>query len=195
MSCLKHLDLSDNNSVRGISPNLLSLNLSRNNISAPFDLPLTPCLVQSLNLSYNKIPFYQFKSFLKNINFPNLKELVLDHIQLNGPIEPIQRFIDQSLSLSSLSVVECDLSEGSYFNITNGVRYNRSLKFVDLSRNRVSCDKIAQNVSLMLQGGTLTALRMRYCDIKDNFGAIIFNGLQRSHFIESIDMMNNLLGD
>ena len=55
--------------------------------------------------------------------------------------------------------------------------------------------KVAESLSSMLQGGTLTHLKMRHCDIKDHLGAIIFNGLQKTHAVESIDMMNNLLGD
>ena len=137
------MDLSDNSHVKGISPSLLSLNLARNSISAPFELPMTPCLLQSLNLSYNKIPYYYFKSFLKNIYFPNLKQLVLDRIHLNGPIGPIQSFLEQTLSLESLSLVECDLGGESYVQIAGGIRNNRSLKFVDLSRNRVNNTRVA----------------------------------------------------
>ena len=47
----------------------------------------------------------------------------------------------------------------------------------------------------MLQGGSLTHLKMRHCDIKDPMGAIIFFNLKKTHSVESIDMMNNLLGD
>ena len=79
---LKHLDLSDNTNVRGINPSLLSLNLSRNGLSSPFDTPLPPCQLQSLNISYNKIPYYLFKTFLKTTYFPALRHLNLDHIRL-----------------------------------------------------------------------------------------------------------------
>jgi len=58
---LKKLDLSDNTNVRGVCSTLVSLNLSRNGISAPFDFPLVPLELQYLNISYNKIPFYHFK--------------------------------------------------------------------------------------------------------------------------------------
>lgn len=143
---LKHLDLSDNSNVKGISPSLISLNLARNNITTPFDLPLTPCLLQSLNLSHNKIPYYHFKSFLKNIYFPNLKHLVLDHIHLTGIIYPIQQFLESSLSLSTLSLVECELSLESYLNIANGVKFNKGLRYVDLSRNRVTSVKVAESL-------------------------------------------------
>ena len=192
---LKHLDLSDNTAVKGISPSLISLNLAKNNISIPFELPLAPCLVQVLNLSYNKIPYYHFKLFLRNIYFPNLKTLTLDRLQLNGHIPHIQQFIEQSLSLTSLSMVECDLSLDSFQHVANGVRFNRSLKWLDLSRNRVVYDKVAEMLSLMLQGGTVTHLKMRHCDIKDNLGSLIFANIHKGKFIESIDMMNNLLGD
>ena len=47
----------------------------------------------------------------------------------------------------------------------------------------------------MLQGSSLTHLKMRHCDIKDHLGALIFKNLNKTHAIESIDMMNNLLGD
>lgn len=90
---LQHLDLSDNTNVRGINPSLLSLNLSRNNISSPFDVPLPPCQLQSLNISYNKIPYYLFKSFLKTSYFPALRHLNLDRIRLEGSIYPIQQFL------------------------------------------------------------------------------------------------------
>lgn len=96
-----------------------------------------------MNLSYNKIPYYHFKSFLKNIYFPNLKHLILDHIQLSGVIFPVQQFIEASLSLTILSMVECDLNHDSYPNVTNGIKFNKSLKYVDLSRNRVTNEKIA----------------------------------------------------
>ena len=46
----------------------------------------------------------------------------------------------------------------------------------------------------MLQMSPLTSLKMRHCDIKDHLGAIIFSNLHKTH-IESIDFMNNLLGD
>lgn len=47
----------------------------------------------------------------------------------------------------------------------------------------------------MLQGGSVTHLKMRHCDIKDHLGAIIFTDIHKGKYIESIDMMNNLLGD
>lgn len=47
----------------------------------------------------------------------------------------------------------------------------------------------------MLQGGSLTHLKMRHCDIKDHLGATIFTDIHKGKYIESIDMMNNLLGD
>ena len=46
----------------------------------------------------------------------------------------------------------------------------------------MSC-KVAENLSLMLQGGALTHLKMRHCDIKDNLGAVIFSGLQKTHSV------------
>jgi hypothetical protein len=107
---LKHLDISDNTNVKGICSTLLSLNLSKNGIVSPFELPLPPCQLQNLNLSYNKIPYFYFKSFLKMSYFPSLRQLTLDHIQLNGPIYPIQQFLEQTHSLATLSVVECDLT-------------------------------------------------------------------------------------
>lgn len=60
-AALKVIDLSDNTNVKGISTTIKSLNLSRNNITIPFSLPLTACELQYLNLSYNKIPYYHFK--------------------------------------------------------------------------------------------------------------------------------------
>ena len=48
----------------------------------------------------------------------------------------------------------------------------------------------------MLRGCSLSHLKMRHCDIKDNLGAIIFSGIQKGrNCIESMDLMNNLLGD
>ena len=47
----------------------------------------------------------------------------------------------------------------------------------------------------MIQGGSITHLKMRHCDIKDLLGALIFKDISKSLSIESIDMMNNLLGD
>ena len=104
-SSLKHLDLSDNTNVRGINPTLLSLNLSKNSINTPFDLPIPPCQHQSSNLSYNKIPYFLFKSFLKTTYFPSLQVLILDRVPLNGSIYPIQQFMEHSLSLNTLSAV------------------------------------------------------------------------------------------
>lgn len=103
--------------------------------------------------------------------------------------------MEHSLSLSTISVVECDLTIDSYLNISAGVRGSSSIKKVDLSRNRVVYDKVAEALSKMLQGSVLTHLKMRHCDIKDNFGALIFKNMSKSTLIESIDMMNNLLGD
>lgn len=136
-SNLQHLDLSDNTNVKGICPSLLSLNLSRNLLSMPFDLPLPSCQLQSLNLSYNKIPYYSFKIFLKTTYFPSLKVLNLDHIPLDGSIYPIQQFLEQSLSLTSFSAVDCDFTLDSYLNIANGIKGSNHLKSADLSRNRV----------------------------------------------------------
>lgn len=81
---MKRIDLSDNTNVRGICPTLKSLNLSKNGITVPFDQPIVPSELEHLNLSYNKIPYYQFKDFLKISYFSFLKHLILDHLQING---------------------------------------------------------------------------------------------------------------
>lgn len=47
----------------------------------------------------------------------------------------------------------------------------------------------------MLQGCSLKSLKMRHCDIKDHLGQIIFQNIHKNKAIETIDMMNNLLGD
>lgn len=192
---LKKLDLSDNTNVRGVCPTLYSLNLSKNGISAPFDFPLAPLELQYLNLSYNKIPFYHFKQFLKVNYLPALKYLILDHLKINGQVYPLQNFLQQSLSITFLSVVDCDLSPESYMNIANGVKNSRVIRFIDLTRNRIASDQVAKYVSNMLQSSSLIALRMRHCDIKDKLGEIIFSGLHTSRSLESIDIANNLLGD
>jgi hypothetical protein len=39
--------------------------------------------------------------------------------------------------------VDCDFTPESYTNILNGIKNNRSLKFVDLTRNRVTTERVA----------------------------------------------------
>lgn len=58
---IRHIDLSDNTNVKGIACNLLSLNLSRNSIVAPFTYPMSSNDLNYLNLSYNKISIDQLK--------------------------------------------------------------------------------------------------------------------------------------
>lgn len=85
--------------------------------------------------------------------------------------------------MNTLSVVECDLTIDSYLNLTAGVRGSNSLKKVDFSRNRIVYEKIAEALSKMIQGGSLTHLKMRHCDIKDHLGALIFKDINKSHVI------------
>jgi hypothetical protein len=96
--------------VCGTCQTLTSLNLSRNSITTPFALPIPPSELTHLNLSYNKIPYYHLKEFLKIPFFPTLKQLTLDRISLHGDLSPVQHFIEHSLSLKHLSFVDCDLS-------------------------------------------------------------------------------------
>lgn len=92
-------------------------------------------------------------------------------------------------------MVDCDLSQDSFANICQGVKYSKSLRSLDLTRNRVVNEKIADNISIMLQGANIYELKMRHCDIKDHLGSLIFKNLRKNKYIEKIDMMNNLLGD
>lgn len=55
--------------------------------------------------------------------------------------------------------------------------------------------KVAEDISAMMQGCLLKSIKMRHCDIKDHLGQIIFHNIRRNKYIETIDMMNNLLGD
>ena len=91
--------------------------------------------------------------------------------------------------------MDCDLTQESYLNIAQGVRYNHSLFSIDLTRNRVSSTRVAEGLSLMLQGASLRSLRMRHCDIKDRLGAIIFKSLRKNKLLEEFDMTNNLMGE
>lgn len=50
-SSLKHLNLSKNNGVVGIAPNLLSLNLCHNNISIVNKLVVADCRLKQLDIS------------------------------------------------------------------------------------------------------------------------------------------------
>jgi hypothetical protein len=86
-----------------------------------------PNELQYLNLSYNKIPYYHFKDFLKLTYFTGLKFLVLDHIKLDGDASAVQYFLEQSMSLLHLSLVDCDLSQASYGHIAQGIKHSRSL--------------------------------------------------------------------
>lgn len=79
--------------------------------------------------------------------------------------------------------MDCDLNTESFFNIAAGVRNSRNLRFLDLTRNRVANEKIAEYVSSILQSLGLMGLRMRHCDIKDKYGAIIFQGLRKSKYL------------
>ena len=56
-------------------------------------MPIVPNEVEYLNLSYNKIPYFHFKEFLKVLYFSRLEHLVLDHINLNGDVLSIQFFL------------------------------------------------------------------------------------------------------
>ena len=85
--------------------------------------------------------------------------------------------------MTSFSAVECDFSTESYINIANGLKGSNNIKFADLSRNRVIHEKVALSLSEMLQGGSLTHLKMRHCDIEDHMGALIFNNLRKTHSV------------
>jgi len=69
--------------------------------------------------------------------FSKLEYLILDHINLHGDLLSIQFFLEQSINIKHLSMIDCDFSLESFGNITNGIKSNRSLKTVDLTRNRV----------------------------------------------------------
>lgn len=181
--------------MRGIAPSLHSLNLARNGVSFPFTLPLSPCELQYLNLAQNKIPYYHFKDFLKTVYFPKLQQLVLDRISLHGEIKAVQAFLEAAVHLTHLSAVDCDFTPESYTNVLNGVKNNRSLRFVDLTRNRVTSERVAQHVSQMLQSTSASHIKLRNCDLKDHLGPILFLNLRRNKSLETIDLMNNLLGD
>lgn len=126
-SNVKHLDLSDNTGVKGISPTLLSLKLSRNAITIPFSYPMLPNELHLLDLSYNKIPYSHFKEFLKFSYFSSLKQLVVDHVRLDGDLSCFQYFLEQSLSIVHLSMVSCDIIQTGFLCIAHGVKHSRSL--------------------------------------------------------------------
>ncbi len=92
-------------------------------------------------------------------------------------------------------MVDCDLTQVSYMNISMGIKHSRSLEEVDLTRNRVMNEKVAEHLSSMLESCLLKSIKMRHCDIKDKLGSIILTGLHKNRYIEKVDMMNNLLGD
>jgi hypothetical protein len=75
----------------------------------------------------------------------------------------LQYFLEQSVSLLRLSLVDCDLCHTSFINITHGVKHSRSLESVDLSRNKVPNEKIAESIAHMLQGCTLKEVKMKHC--------------------------------
>jgi Ran GTPase-activating protein (RanGAP) involved in mRNA processing and transport len=120
---------------------------------------------------------------------------VLDHIRLDGDVSAIQFYLEQSLSLLHLSLIDCDLTQVSYLNIAQGIKHSRSLESADLSRNRVMNVRVAESISNMLQGCLLKSIKMRHCDINDHLGQIIFTNIRKNKNIEKIDLMNNLLGD
>lgn len=92
---------------------------------------------------------------------------MLDHIRLDGDISAIQFYLEQSLSLVHLSMVDCDLNQTSFLNISQGIKHSRSLETVDLTRNRVTSYKVAECLSVMLQSCLLKSIKMRHCDISD----------------------------
>lgn len=91
--------------------------------------------------------------------------------------------------------MDCDLSQASYVHVAHGIKHSRSLESVDLTRNRVMNEKVAESISHMLQGCSIKSIKLRHCDIKDELGKVIFRNIHKNKTIETIDMMNNLLGD
>jgi hypothetical protein len=182
-TAIRHLDLSDNTSVKGICPSLLSLRLARNAITLPFSYPMLPNELLLLNLAHNPIPPCHFKEFLKYSYFGSLKQLVVDHVRLDGDLPCFQFFLEQSLSMVQLSMVDCSLIQPGFLNIAHGVRHSRSLEQLDLSWNRISNEKVADYLAHMLQGSTLKEVRMRHCDIKDSLGHIIFRNIRKNKTI------------
>jgi hypothetical protein len=88
-----------------------------------------------------------------------------------------------AIHLTHLSAVDCDFTSESYVNILNGIKNNRSLKFVDLTRNRVMNERVAEHISQMLQYASVTSIKMRNCDIKDHLGKLLFKNLRKNKTI------------
>jgi len=77
-------------------------------------------------------------------------------------------------------MVDCDFTTDSYMNILNGVKNNKSLRFVDLSRNRIVSQDVAECASVFFQLCSVAHVKMRHCDIKDALGKVIFKNLHRN---------------
>lgn len=63
--------------------------------------------------------------------------------------------MEQSLTLSRLSLVNCDLSQLGFQNITHGVKHCKTLEYLDLTHNKVHNEKTAESLAHMIQGGVL----------------------------------------
>lgn len=84
-------------------------------------------------------------------------------MKLDGELSSMQYFMEQSLTLAKLSLVNCDFSQMGFHNIAHGVKHCKTLEWLDLSYNKVHNEKTAESLAHMIQGGALKELKMRHC--------------------------------
>lgn len=95
----------------------------------------------------------------------------------------LQVFIEKSKSLESLSLIDCELTKTSYLNIIYGLEHNKSIKSLNLSSNKFPSIQVAENFVTSLQKSSVSHLYLELCDIKDEYGGVLFKFLENNHTI------------
>ena len=97
------------------------VNLSFNGISSVNPLKMANTSLRKLNLTGNPIPYYSFEKFLTLDNYRNLTYLIMNDIPFLGEASFLQAFLERSIYLENLEMINCEISKTTFINIAYGL--------------------------------------------------------------------------
>lgn len=156
-----------------VNTSLKSLNLQSNDITGDGAEKLYQCLkntgVTHLNLSKNPLKIKGAKA-------------VGDMIMKGNDI-----------NIDVLDISECQITHPGAVFIYNGIRRCQSLDVLIMDRNKLTAKYISELSQALWMNNTLIKLSMAHCELYDDGGIYLFDGLERNMKLVELNISHNNL--
>ena len=144
------------------------------------------------NIKMTKVGAYALSKYLKINNSLESLEIGGNDINDDGLIKILNNL---NHILVRLIVSDCHLSSNDAISISNMLRVNKTLKYLEISRNCIGDDGIKAISDSLHVNTTLIQLKAYYCNFHDEGAKCIAEMLHKNNSLKYLDISLNVIGE